>query len=236
MPKEDFYSWLEQFYSQNNVLEHEKADISFLEYFEYKNYIFSDTKFVVFADMWQRKPEIIKSKVSSLYKKNRRIYGRECKVSKIEKDTANNFLDENHIYGSSLSKTNYGLYYKSELCAIASFAAQRKFESGKSAELLRFCNKNFVTVVGGLSKLINYYARERKPADIMTYADKDWGAGEAFIKLGFEEAGHKDGISFFCNTKTHERIAEKYFSDFVNINDYVFFKNSGSLKLIKKII
>lgn len=236
MPKEDFYYWLDVFFSQKDVSHNRESDILYLDYSEYQNYKFDESKFIVFADMWQRKTEIVKSKISSLYKKNLRIYGRNCKVLRIDKLTANIFLEENHIYGSSLSKTNYGLYYKSELYAVASFAAQRKFDTGKSAELLRFCNKNYVTVLGGLSKLLEAYSRERNPSDIMTYIDKDWGAGNAFLNLGFEESGHKKGIKFYCNTKTNERISEKYFSDFENIGDYVILRNSGSVKLVKKIV
>jgi hypothetical protein len=55
----------------------------------------------------------------------------------------------------------------------------------KSFELIRFCNKNYHTVVGGLSRLIHNFAETYKPGDIMTYVDISWGAPSAYYSLGF---------------------------------------------------
>jgi len=181
MQKEDFHTWLQQFLVTNNIQEYKNTEVAFLAFKNYKTYNKSENTFVVFEDWWIRKPNIIKSKISAILGINRRIFARNCEIRKINKIDANKFLDENHIYGSTASKHKIGLFYKDELVSVASFAGQRKFVSGKSAEMLRFCNKNFTTVVGGLSKLLKSYIRDYKPDNIMTYVDVDWGLGKSSL-------------------------------------------------------
>ncbi len=189
-------------------------------------------KFTVSEDWWISKPEIIKSKITSIFCKSVKVYARNCKIEKIDKETAKKFLNENHIYGATVSKHQIGLIIDNRLIAVATFAAQRKFSSGKSAEMLRFCNKNNTTVIGGLSKLIKTYFKLYQPDDIMTYADIDWGSGEAFKKIGFTETQTKDGITFHCNILTGERVSSKHFNDYDNVSDYEKLTNSGSIKFV----
>jgi len=192
--------------------------------------------FIVYEDWWLRKPEVVKSKIKSILKISKRIYARQCQTIKINKYEADLFLEENHICGSTNSKIKYGLFYNGELVAVATFASQRQFRDGsRSAEMLRFCTKNGFTITGGLDKLLKAYIRNYKPGNIMTYVNKDWGSGEAFLKLGFEIAGNKPPVTFYVNTKNGERIPEKYFTDLDNINSYAKIKNKGSIKMIKKV-
>ncbi len=196
-----------------------------------------DNKFIIYEDWQKRKPEIIKSKIKSILGMSERIFARKCTVKKISKPEADTFLNTNHIYGTVNSKIKYGLFYKEKLYAVAVFASQRKFrDESRSGELLRFCSKNGYSVIGGLDKLLQAYIREYKPDTLMTYIDLEWGRGDAFLKLGFKPAGKKTPVSFFVNKKNGERIPEKYFSDFENINEYVKLKNSGSLKIILDIV
>ncbi len=192
--------------------------------------------FYVYEDRLISKPEIIKSKIKSILGISERIFARKCTVKKISKPEADIFLNTNHIYGTVNSKIKYGLFYKEKLYAVAVFASQRKFrDASRSGELLRFCSKNGYSVIGGLDKLLQAYIREYKPDTLMTYIDLEWGRGDAFLKLGFEKTDFIEPKTFYVNKKNGKRIPEKYFSDFENINNYVKFNNSGSLKMIKKI-
>ncbi len=189
----------------------------------------------MFEDWWIRHPEIIKSKISALYGKSKTIFARKCFVKKITKPEADIFLNENHIYGTSTSKVRIGLFFENELVAAMTFAAMRKFQTGNSAEILRYCSKNYTTITGGLSKLLKFYMQLYAPQSIMTYTDLDWGNGEAFRRLGFVETEKRAAVSFFCNTDSGERIAKKYFRDIDNIAQYVQLTNSGSLKFVANV-
>ena len=206
MQTENFNIRFKQFLSFNNLSISEKERIIFLPYKNYKSFKNIDTKFVVFEDWWVRKPEIIKSKITSVFGKSKIIYARQCEIRKTDKVSAFKFLNENHIYGSTVSKHQLGLFQNNELVAVATFAAQRRFISGKSAEMLRFCNKNFITVTGGLSKLINAYIKLYKPNDIMTYVDIDWGRGDAFKRLEFNEISRKKSIAVVVVMNLHYRF------------------------------
>ncbi|MCF6184698.1 MAG: hypothetical protein L3J56_08780 [Bacteroidales bacterium] len=229
----DFNNFLESLISENNSDIFQNRKFIFLTFEKYADKHLFNNKFIIYEDWQIQKPEIIKSKVKSILGISERIFARKCTVKKISKPEADNFLNENHIYGTANSKTKYGLFYKNELVSVAVFASQRQFKDGsRSAELIRFCSKNGYSVIGGLDKLLQAYIRKYKPDTLMTYIDLDWGKGDAFLKLGFKPAKKKASITFLVNKKTGERILEKYFSDFENINDYVKFENSGSLKMI----
>ncbi len=228
----DFQDYLSRFYIEHKIAESSQNKVRFLPFRDYENFVKTDVEFVVFQDRWIAKPDIIKSKIRAIYGISKRVFARKCELRKIDKKTASLFLNENHIYGATVSKHRFGLFFKDELTALATFAAQRQFKFGKSAEMLRFCNAKDTVVVGGLSKLLKAYVREYQPNDIMTYADIDWGGGSAYQKLGFEKRALKKGIRFYCHTGSGLRIPEKHFADYEQINEYVLLQNSGSLKYV----
>ena len=234
--EEVFYHFLDFLIKEYNLPERSFEKFIFLPYEKYSAEIIYLDKFIVYEDWWQRKPEIVKSKIKSILQISGRIYGRLCKVRKITKPEADLFLNENHILGSTNSKIKYGLFYGDELVSVATFAAQRQFRDGsRSAELLRICSKNNLTIVGGQDKLLKAYIREYQPDTIMSYIDLAWGKGDAFLKIGFEIKDKLASVRYFVNMNTGERINEKYFNDFENMSKYVSVKNSGSLKMVKKI-
>ena len=52
--------------------------------------------------------------------------------------------------------------------------------------LSRFCSKLNTNVVGGASKLLNYFQKKYEAKRIISYADKDWSNGYLYEKLGFK--------------------------------------------------
>ena len=226
----------------NFIIQENKFDLSIKEKFlflSYENYLSDikpENKFIIYEDWWVRKPEIVKSKIKSTLGISKRLFARKCTVKKITKPVADLFLEENHIYGTTKSKIKYGLFYENKLYAVAAFAGQRQFRDGsRSGELLRYCNKNSCTIIGGLDKLLQAYSKEYQPDTLMTYIDADWGKGKAFLKLGFEQTEIKPASLFYVNKKTGLRIAAKYFDDFEKQKEYVKIRNSGSIKMLRTL-
>lgn len=122
---------------------------------------------------------------------NKTIFARQCELKKIDKETANDFLNAYHLMNATQSAFNYGLFYKEELVAVASFSKGRKMnrlqEHERSFELIRFCCKEGITVTGGLTKLVKNFCREKNAGDVMTYVSKQFGNGKSFANAGFKK-------------------------------------------------
>jgi len=56
-------------------------------------------------------------------------------------------------------------------------------------ELIRFCSSLNTTVVGGESKLLNYFEKTYKPESIITFVNRRWSMGTIFEKLNFKLFG-----------------------------------------------
>jgi len=90
-----------------------------------------------------------------------------------------------------------------ELVAVATFSNRRKIHRCdrifQSYELLRFCSQKDTTVVGGISKLIKAFIRDKKPDDIVTVVDRDWGDGSGWHSVGFTTVATMDPIVMVVN-------------------------------------
>ena len=182
-------------------------------------------------------PNKIVSLILSKLNLNKTIFARNCEVKKIDKNTAEEFLNTYHLMNSTNSSLNYGLFNKDELIAVASFSAGRKMnrlpEDKRSFELIRFCSKSGITVTGGLSKLMKHFCREKNNVgDIMTYVDKQFSNGDSFIKAGFKKHSITPPLHFLINKKTFERTLLNDENEKFNTQIYYLSKNSGNLKLI----
>lgn len=132
---------------------------------------------------WQYKKDIVQSKLKNLLhcKDVQRIYARKCVVRQVEHSVAVEFLNKNHMQGVCQSKCQYGLYYNDELVSIMTFGKSR-FK--KEFELLRFCNKSNVTVVGGASKLFKHFVQDHLDVkEIVSFADRRLSTGNLYDKL-----------------------------------------------------
>lgn len=176
---------------------------------------------IIFEHQWLENEEIITSRIKALFGKSNTIHGRKTKVVRIDKQIAEPFLNQNHLQGYVSSKFKYGLYLQDELVAVATFSAGRKMnnrpEGFRSFELIRFANKLNYRVIGGLSKLIDAFAKNHNVGNMMTYVDACWTDGANFEKLGFENRGY----------------LEPFLIQFDNISQKKVW-NAGSYKLIKE--
>jgi group I intron endonuclease len=155
-----------------------------------KNLNNDNSNFVIFSDEWENKKDIVKSRILNLFKKSKKIWARKCEIKEIrDNELVRSFLKKNHIQGFVGSKIKLGLFYNGELVSIMTFGNLRKNmgQTSKkgSYELLRFCNKLNTTVVGGASRLFNYFLSNYDSSYVLSYADRRWSIGILYENLGF---------------------------------------------------
>ena len=146
----------------------------------------------IWEDDWNFRRDIIESQVKNLLKVNPvRIFARKCVVKEVDVKNVREFLDVCHVQGFTSSVKKLGLYYDNKLVSIMTFDhfEGRKIMEPNEWNLSRFCNKLNTSVIGGSSKLLNYFIKNYKPKRIVSYADKDWSVGNLYYKLGFENIG-----------------------------------------------
>lgn len=141
----------------------------------------------IWEDDWNFRKSIIESQIKNLIKKTQnKIFARKCEV--VELSTVSKFLNNNHIQGSDYSKVKLGLTFEGDLVSVMTF---NKLEGRKSMgegewNLSRFCNKMDYNVIGGASKLLNYFIKNWIVKRIISYADRDWSRGNLYDNLGFK--------------------------------------------------
>lgn len=159
---------------------------------------------------WLEKPEIVKSRISSVLGKNKRIFARKCVISLVDNQEKISFLNKNHIQGNSSSSYNVGLYNDGTLVAIMTFGKSRynkKFEW----ELLRYCSSLNTNIIGGPSKLFSFFIKKQKPQSVISYSDKASTSGNMYEKLGFRYM-HSSAPSY------------KYTKDYINFESRIAYQ------------
>lgn len=135
---------------------------------------------------------MIRSKLGSYDKV---FYGRCCEVRECTKREADTLL-QNHIQGPGQASIRYGIYHNGELLSIMTFGKRRGCFGGSGTEreyeLIRYCAKPNVRVVGGASKMLKRFIRDYKPNKIVSYSSNDISIGTLYESLGFEKVGSTD--------------------------------------------
>ena len=211
-------------------------------------------------DVVCQKPAVVASRLQALQGQSVRVPGRLTVARRIDKATATTFLETSHLQVPLPGKVRYGLflpqrYYRvlprkyrdglpadEALLAVATFAQPRQMTRQqpprRSAELLRMANRLGCTVVGGVAKLLTAYLKNHPADDLMTYADRDWSAGDSYLKLGFVAIDDTVPQPFWIHLATGIRHTLNTLPDGVtNANarmlGYVPIFNAGSRKFVK---
>lgn len=136
----------------------------------------------IFEDEWTYRKDIVKSKIKSLINKDDRpiVYARKTRIIRIKNNNKNDFLEEYHLQGKGPGGINYGLLYDEALVAIITLIKQKdgKFIINRYATSCR--------VVGGFSKLLNFFQKNFDWKIIISFADLRWSDGNLYDKCGFE--------------------------------------------------
>ena len=190
---------------------------------------------IIWEDQWIEKRPIIESRILSVLGKTQRIHGRETKVIKLTQPEANQFLNQNHLLGTTTAKTKLGLIQKDNVVAVATFSKPTKMDRNgvyyQSYEMIRYCTLNGFTVVGGLSKLISHFIGLVKPDDIMTYVDREWSKGKGYEKLGFKMVEQTPPQEFWIDPK--EMVRHSTMQIKAVPPGSIRIQNAGSYKFIR---
>lgn len=144
--------------------------------------------FTIFSDEYEARPDFWLTKI--LYELNvlqaKVIYARNCVVKEIDSTTKNKFLNLHHIQGKTSSRINLGLYHGDELVSVMTFSNTRSNTSG-TIDLNRFCTKIDTRVVGGASKLLKYFIRNKSNGitTIVSFSDNRYSTGKLYESIGF---------------------------------------------------
>jgi hypothetical protein len=144
----------------------------------------------IWEDDWTLKQDIVKSFIlNKLDKTPNRIFARKCVIKEVSYKESQSFLDDNHLQGDCKSSVRIGLYYDNHLVSLMTFSKLRlplsQKNTGNIFELTRFCNKTYYSVIGGASRLLDYFLKKYTPEEIHTYSDNMISDGGLYQKLGF---------------------------------------------------
>lgn len=193
----------------------------------------------IFEDEWLFKQDIVKSRLLNLLKLNKnKIYARKCILKKVTSRETKEFLIKNHIQGNVNSNIRLGLYYANELVSIMTFGNLRKSmgycSKEGSHEMLRFCNKLNMNVIGGADKLLQYFIKEYHPKEIISYADRRWSKGDLYQKLGFNFMHNSKPNYWYINDNKRE-YRFKYRKNVLVKEGYDINKTEHKIMLERKI-
>lgn len=167
----------------------------------------------IFEDEWLFKKDVVKSKLKNeLGIINRKIGARKCIIKEIESKEKRDFLFKNHLKGNSNDKVRFGTFYKNELISVMTFSKKRVSLGNKNKEneweLIRFCHKNDMTVIGGFKKMLDHFIKKYEPLSIIAYADCRWSG------IDHEKVIYNDLFDFIKRTRpNYFRISEDNFLD-----------------------
>lgn len=137
------------------------------------------------SDEWELKQDIVKSRIRNMLGLSNKIYARKTYIKNIE--FPKDFLNANHIQGAgSITSINLGLFNTTDdtLVAVMTFSKPR-FSCEQDFELVRYCSILNTTIIGGASKLLNYF-NKYYIGSIVSYSDKRWSTGNLYHTLGFK--------------------------------------------------
>lgn len=164
-------------YHQNKTLECLNAGVRLIHIFEYE-WIQDETR------------EKIKQLLRNALDSNiQTIYARKCYIKEIDTDIEREFLNNYHLQGYASSSIKYGLYSQQddELISIMTFGASR-FNNQYQYELIRYCNKPQIRVIGGAEKLFKRFIKDHNPEQIISYCSLSKFNGGVYSRLGFDRA------------------------------------------------
>ena len=193
----------------------------------------------VFEDEWSFKQEIVLSIIKNkLNLTPNRVYARKCEIKEIPPKKYKDFCEQNHIQGYVSAKIKLGLFYDGELVSIMSLGGLRKSLGSKNEidcyEMLRFCNKININVIGGASKLFNFFIKTYNPIEIISYSDRRYFNGDLYQKLGFKFISNTQPNYFYVkNSKREHRF--KYRKDVLVKEGYNPNKTEHQIMLERKI-
>ena len=201
----------------------------------------------IFSDEWLHKRKIVEAKLANILQcyKQEKIFARKCNVVTITNSQATDFLNDHHIQGSKAGTICYGLLHGQELISVCVF---KLYANTDTWYLERYASSKMV--VGGFSKILNYFIKNNEWTRITTFADLRWSQGDLYMKTGFqlEEVTPPDYEYVISNKRFHKfnfrhsRLAkllpsyDPLISETANMENAGYHRiyNCGLMKFIKR--
>ena len=176
----------------------------------------------IFEDEYTFHKDIVLSKLKHILGNDYnldKIYGRNCIVKEITFKESSEFLNKNHIQGSSKSTIYLGAFNNGTLCAVMSFT---KLLEDKW-ELTRFASDITKRAIGVGGKLFSYFIKHYNPMEVKSFADRRWTINDGnnlYSKLGFKlEKTLRPDYRYFMNGEK-ERLHKFGFRKSILIKKY----------------
>lgn len=154
----------------------------------------------IFEAEWKTKKDIVKSILAAkLGATKHKIHARNTTFKELKYNDVKSFEEENHIQGTRPASKYYGLYYNYTLVMSLSIGKSR-FNKNFKNEIIRMTTKKNHIVVGGISKIM----KNANIKDCMTYADKRYGTGKGYEKIGFQKLKDSTPNYFYFHKSDHD--------------------------------
>lgn len=165
----------------------------------------------IFENEYISKYNILKFKLKSILGKNKyKIFARKCVVKPITFSQKLKFNNKYHIQGDASSCINIGLFKGSRLVQVMTFSKRRislgSYHRDGEYELSRISSIKGFNIIGGASKLLNYFEKTHNPKKLISYADKRWSKGDVYQKLGFNFVKTTAPNYWYFDTKKPHRL------------------------------
>ena len=141
-------------------------------------------------DARQKIKNLIKTAVGQ---SNVKVFARNCYIKEVLKADAKAFITKYHLQNYRMAKVNLGLYYQDRLVQILTFdntKYNKNLTSKNDWEIIRECSCADTTVIGGKSKLFNYFLNKYKPNKVFSYCDYNKFTGNSYLNLGMQFIGY----------------------------------------------
>ena len=140
----------------------------------------------IWEDDWINRKEILKSIICNRIGIIRnKIFARKCEIREIDNNITSKFLNDNHIQGYTKFSNSVGLYHNGEIVSLMCFG-WRSINGKKEYELIRFCNRININVIGSASKIFKFFIIKFNIENITSYSDVSIFNGNLYKKLKFE--------------------------------------------------
>jgi very-short-patch-repair endonuclease len=146
------------------------------------------------------KEDIVVSMISAAAGKSTKIGARKTELKSVGYECAAEFFNANHLMGSGPKARCIGLFCDGDLVCCLSF---KRFKDG--LDIVRFASKKGVVVQGGLSRLLSFLEKKKKPAFIQSFVDLRYGNGKSLEALGYSRESTILGWQWTDLKKTYNR-------------------------------
>jgi len=158
---------------------------------------------MIWSDDWEFNKDRVKRFITNLVGARKSIGARETVAVEISQKEYSDFLEENHLLGSSVASVRIGLKKDDEIVAVMGFKKIASNVNKIGWDLSRFSNTN---VVGGFTKMLKFFQKSN-PGNVYSFADLDIvdPKSNVYTKNGFLEYSVQRPDYTYYNPKTRTR-------------------------------